>query len=360
MHRQFSKKRNHATMTNSEKEKPLAGSLLHISTSPHIRQKGEVPSIMLSVIIALTPAFIGSIFFFGIRSLALTFTCVASAVASEWLLPLIFKKQASFRDLSAVVTGMLLALSLPPTLPLWMAATGSVFAITVSKMAFGGLGNNFINPAFSGRAFLMISYPTAMTQWIAPLNGSINGLAQGLDGISNATPLMYYKNAIASGNFHPLDFQDVLPNIFWGNTGGCIGATSAALLILGALFLWYKRIIGFGIPASLIGTVFILSWIFNGTGYFLTSEALIVPFYQILTGGIMLGGLFMANDPVTRPISVSGRLVFGTCCGALTFFLRKFGGSPEGICYAILLMNCCTPLIDKTLRPKRYGEVKTK
>jgi electron transport complex protein RnfD len=239
-----------------------------------------------------------------------------------------------------------------------MAMLGSVFAIAVAKMAFGGLGNNFMNPALAGRAFLAISYPVAMTRWIAPLHGTIHGLSQGLDGISSATPLAYFKNALASGNFHPLDFQESLPNFLWGNVGGSVGETSAALLIVGALYLWYKRIIGLGIPLMFIGTVFLLSWLFNGTGYFFTSEAFIVPFYQVLAGGLILAALFMATDPVTTPITPRGRIVFGIGCGALTFALRKFGGSSEGVGYAVLLMNCCSPLIDSFVRPKRYGEVK--
>ena len=331
---------------------------LHLSTSPHIRQSGEVPSIMLSVILALVPALLGSVFFFGLRALLLTLTCVASAVAAEWLIIAAAKKTATVGDYSAVVTGMLLAYTLPPSFPQWMAALGSVFAIAVAKMAFGGLGNNFINPALAGRAFLMVSYPASMTQWSAPLHGTIHGLAQGLDGISAATPLAYFKSAIASGNYHPIDLQETLPRMFLGNVGGCVGATSAAFLIAGALYLWYKRVIGFSTPLTFIGMVFLLSWTCNGTGHFLTTEALLIPFYQVLAGGLMLGALFMATDPVTTPVTFGGRVLFGAGCGALTFIFRKFGGPPEGVCSAILLMNCCTPLIEKCVKRKRYGEVK--
>jgi len=332
---------------------------MHIATSPHIRQKAEVPSIMLSVIVALVPAFIGSLFFFGVNALLLTCSCVAAAVASEWAVRKVCKQQPTLGDFSAIVTGMLLAFSLPPTLPLWMAAVGSAFAVIVVKSAFGGLGNNFMNPALAGRAFLLISYPAAMTHWTAPAHGTMCGLVRGgVDAVSSATPLAYFNNAAATGNFHPLDFQESLPHLFWGATGGCAGETSAALLLIGALFLWYKRIIGFGIPLVFIGTVFMLSWLFNGTGYLFTSEAFIVPFYQILSGGLLLGALFMATDPVTTPITYPGRILFGLGCGGLTFLLRKYGGSPEGVGFAILLMNCCSPLIDKSIRPAVYGEKK--
>ena len=335
-----------------------AAPLLHISTSPHLLHHGGTRSIMLSVTLALVPALIGSVVNFGIRSLVLTCLCVAGAMGAERLITLLAKKPATINDYSAVVTGMLLAFSLPPHFPFWMAVTGSVFAIVTAKMAFGGLGNNFINPALAGRVFLMVSFPAAMTQWTAPLRGTIHGLSVGLDGISAATPLAYFKNALASGNFHPLDFQESLPRLFLGNTGGCLGETSAALLLAGALFLWYKRILGFGIPLVFIGTAFLLFWIGNGTGEFMTSDAFIVPFYHLFSGGLMLGALYMAADPVTTPITPWGRVVFGAGCGILTFIFRKFGGSVEGVGYAILLMNCCTPLIERCTRPRHYGEVK--
>jgi Na+-translocating ferredoxin:NAD+ oxidoreductase subunit D len=336
-----------------------AASLLHVSASPHMLHHEDVRSVMLSVALALTPALVGSVFFFGIHALLLTCLCVAGAVGAEFTIARIAKKPPTINDLSAVVTGMLLALSLPPRLPLWMGFTGSVFAIVTAKMAFGGLGNNFINPALAGRAFLMLSFPVAMAQWAAPLRGTIHGLPVGLDGVSAATPLTYFKNALASGNFHPLDFQDGLFRLFLGNSGGCLGETSVALLLAGALYLWYKRIMGFGIPLVFIGTFFFLFWMGNGTGEFMTSDAFIVPFYHLFSGGLMLGALYMAADPVTTPVTPWGRVVFGAGCGILTFIFRKFGGSVEGVGSAILLMNCCTPLIERYTRPKRYGEVRT-
>jgi Na+-translocating ferredoxin:NAD+ oxidoreductase subunit D len=335
-----------------------APALLHVSASPHVLHGNAVRSIMLSVALSLTPALIGSAVFFGIRALLLTCFCVAGAVGAELFIARIARKPPATGDLSSVVTGMLLAFSLPPRLPFWMAFTGSVFAVVTAKMAFGGLGNNFINPALAGRVFLALSFPAAMAQWTAPLHGTLQGLPLDLDGVSAATPLTYFKNALASGNFHPLDFQEGLFRLFLGNCGGCLGETSVALLLAGALYLWYQRIIGFGIPLVFIGTTFFLFWIGNGTGEFMTSDAFIVPFYHLFSGGLMLGALYMAADPVTTPVTPWGRVVFGAGCGILTFIFRKFGGPAEGVGYAILLMNCCTPLIERCTRPKRYGEVK--
>jgi electron transport complex protein RnfD len=227
-------------------------------------------------------------------------------------------------------------------------------------MPFGGLGHSFVNPALATRAFLLLSYPSAMSAFAAPAGGTLSGLQKGLDGISAATPLSYFKTAIASapGNFNPLDLQDALPNLFWGNAGGSIGATSAAALCLGAIFLFYKGIIRFRISMPFIATLFLLYWLFNRTGSFFTTEAFIVPTYQILSGGVLLGAFFMATDPVTSPVTQRGKFIFGIECGALTFCLRSFGGYPEGVGFAILLANLTAPLLDKVTRPRRFGEVK--
>ncbi|MBD3392334.1 MAG: RnfABCDGE type electron transport complex subunit D [Chitinivibrionales bacterium] len=331
---------------------------LHLSTSPHIRYGDSVPSVMLSVVLALVPALVASIVFFGARSLALVTTCIVSCCATEWTISVFFlKKGNTLGDFSALVTAMLLAFNLPPDLPWWMAAVGSVFAIGVAKMVFGGLGNNFINPALAGRAFLMASYPAAMTAFRAPRGGTLSGLPQSIDGITSATPLKTFADAMASGNFEALEFQLALPDLFLGKVGGCIGETSVLALLLGATILWYRRAIGFRIPVSYIGTVFVLFWLFNGTGSLVTSEALIVPIFHVLSGGLMLGALFMATDMVTSPITPIGKIIFGTGCGVLTFLIRKFGGYPEGVSYSILLMNLVVPLIDRYTRPRIYGKV---
>jgi electron transport complex protein RnfD len=339
-----------------EKQTPL----LHVSTSPHIRHKESVPSIMLSVAAALVPALAVSIWFFGIKALLLNIVCIVSCLLTEWIIiKLLFKKPSTIGDFSAIVTGLLLAFNLPPDLPLWMAALGSVFAIGVGKMAFGGLGNNFINPALAGRAFLMASYPAAMTTFSETRMGIINGLSQKIDAISSATPLTAIKDAVIAGDFQPLDFQHALRNLFIGNVGGCIGETSVIALLIGAIFLLYKRIIGFSVPVTYIGTVFILFWVFNGaTTDLLASDALIIPAYHVLAGGLILGAFFMATDMVTCPITTRGRAIFGIGCGILTFCIRKFGGYPEGVSYSILIMNLFTPLIDRYVRPKMYGKVK--
>lgn len=321
---------------------------------------------MLCVVIALVPALAASLWFFGTKALLLTIVCIAFCVLTEWvIIKLMFKKPSTIGDFSAVVTGLLIAFNLPPDLPLWMAAVGSVFAIGVGKMAFGGLGNNFINPALAGRAFLMASYPAAMTTFsktqpfLKSQIGTINGLTQKIDAISSATPLTAIKDAVLSGNLQPLDFQYALKNLFIGNVGGCIGETSVIALLLGAIFLLYKRIIGFSVPISYIGSVFILFWIFNGTtGDLLATDALIIPTYHVLAGGLMLGAFFMATDMVTCPITTKGRAIFGIGCGILTFCIRKFGGYPEGVSYSILIMNLFVPLIDRYARPKMYGKVK--
>lgn len=328
--------------------------LLHLSASPHIRHPESVQNIMSWVIIALIPALAASFLFFGLRALFLTAVSVVAAVVTEWSVVKLMKKPSTLGDFSAIVTGMLVAFNVSSALPWWMVALGSAFAIGVAKMAFGGLGGNFINPALAGRAFLMASYPAAMTSFPATRFGSMSGI----DAITTATPLAHFKAAIADGSFQPLDFQEAFSNLFLGNVGGSLGETSVLALLLGAFFLIYKRVIGLRIPLTYIVTVLLLYWIFNGTGSHFTSGAVIIPFYQILAGGLILGAFFMATDMVTTPITPSGKIVFGIGCGVFTFIIRKFGGYPEGVSYSILLMNLFVPLIERYTRPKIYGEVK--
>jgi|WetSurMetagenome_2_1015567.scaffolds.fasta_scaffold00672_10 Na+-translocating ferredoxin:NAD+ oxidoreductase subunit D len=332
--------------------------LLYVSAPPHIRQTESVPTIMLSVIIALVPGLVASGVYFGIHALMLVAASVASTVGTEAALCQLFKKPLSVGDFSSVVTGLLLAFMLPPGLPFWMAAAGGVFAVAVVKMPFGGLGGNLVNPALAARAFLMVSFPAAMSSFVQPAHGTLFGMPRGLDGVTAATPLVYFKNAMASGNYHPLDLQDAVTGLFLGTTGGCLGATSGLAVLLGAIFLLYRGIARFKIPLSFLGSVFILNWIFNGTGDMFSTEAFVVPLYQILAGGVMLGAFFLAADPVTTPITAIGRVLFGVGCGVITFLLRKFGGHPDGVCWAILLMNFCVPLFDGLGRPKRFGKRK--
>ncbi len=331
---------------------------------------------MLSVSLALIPALAASVFFFGAKALLLTAVCIVFCLATEWAITkFLLKRENTLADFSALVTGLLLAFNLPPDLPPWMAALGSIFAVGVAKWAFGGLGHNFINPALAGRAFLLASYPAAMTTWGAPRNGTTSGLSTQaisdlsghVDGITGATPLPVLSSVLDAlrndrlrqeMSFQVLDLQSALPDLFIGRVGGCIGETSALALLLGAVFLWYKRIIGFRLPVIYIGTVFFLSWLFNGSGTLFSTEALIIPVYQVLAGGLMLGALYMATDMVTSPVTTRGRVIFAFGCGILTFLIRKFGGYPEGVSYSILLMNLTVPLIDRYARPKLYGKVK--
>ncbi|HUI90906.1 MAG TPA: RnfABCDGE type electron transport complex subunit D [Chitinivibrionales bacterium] len=332
--------------------------LLYVSAPPHIRQGESVPSIMLAVIIALAPALAASAVFYGVYALLLVALCVVASVGSEALLCAFFRRPLTTGDLSAVLTGLLLGLSLPPRLPLWIAACGAVFAIAVVKMAFGGLGHNFVNPALAARAFLMVSFPAAMSSWTVPAHGTLCGLQRGLDGISAATPLAYFKSAMASGVFTSLDLQDAIPSLFWGNVGGSLGATSAAAVGAGAIFLFYRGIIRFRTPLFFLGTLFVLFWIFSGVGDLFSADSLIAALYQVLCGGTMLGAFFFAADPVTSPMSGLGRILFGIGCGGLTFVIRKFGGYPDGVCWAVLLMNLAVPILDRYTRRRYFGEVR--
>jgi len=351
------------TITKTENgEKKLATSVeaaqfqLNLSSSPHIRHPESVPDIMRWVVIALCPALIASILFFGWRAIFLTCVSVIFAVLTEYAITRLARKPNTIGDYSAIITGILLAFNVSPILPWWMMALGSIFSVGVAKMAFGGLGSNFINPALAGRAFLMASYPAAMTRWCAP-EGIIKGTHSGFDGMTSATPLALFKTAVADGSFANLNFQDALGNLFIGNVGGCIGETSAVALLIGAIILWYKRIIGFRIPFIYIGTVFLLFWLFNGTGSLFSPTAITIPLFQILSGGLFLGAFFMATDMVTSPITPGGKVYFALGCGVLTFIIRKFGGYPEGVSYSILIMNLFVPLIERYTRPSIYGKV---
>jgi len=339
---------------------------LHLSASPHVRSPLSVPKVMLAVIIALVPALVASIIFFGASAAMLTAVCVASAVAAEAVANLLLRRGQSIGDLSAIVTGILVAFNLPPSLPLWMAALGSIFAIVVAKMVFGGLGCNFINPALAGRAFLVASYPAPMTSYPATVFGSVNGLAETaassagsiVDAVSSATPLGAIKQVFADNLFDAGVFSTALSDLFFGNVGGCIGETSALALLVGGIFLMAIRAVDVRIPLAYIFTVFSLFWIVNGTGTYFTVDSLIAPTFHILGGGLFLGAFFMATDPVTSPITPRGRILFGVGCGVLTFLIRKYGGYPEGVSFSILLMNLTVPLIDRYTRPAIYGEVK--
>lgn len=302
--------------------------LLAISSSPHIHAEQDTRKIMAWVLVALAPAGLAGVYFFGVRAAAVMAVCVAACVISEYLWQKRFKRDATVCDLSAAVTGLLLAYNLPPTIPFWMAAVGSVFAIIVVKQFFGGIGQNIMNPALAGRAMMLTSWPVPMTTWT-------------LDGISGATPLAMIKDG----------FGDIpsLADVFIGRVGGCIGETSALALLIGFVILLAKGIIKWHIPVIYVAVVAALTAAFGRSAG---------PVYEICAGGLMLGAIFMATDYTTSPMTVKGQVLFAVGCGILTSLIRTFGGYPEGVSYSIIIMNLTVPLIDKAIRPRVFGEVK--
>lgn len=322
---------------------------LLVKDAPHIRSNDSVRKIMIDVLIALLPAVIGAAIFFGWYAL---FLCAIGAVVAElveWFIVRVLRKQKDFMpDLSAAVTGLLLAMNLPPTVPWWLLLIGILVAISVAKQAFGGIGQNIFNPALVGRVFLLISFPTLMTRWINPVQFFST---TPWDAISSATPLGILKQQGFSKAISAFSYTD----LFLGNIGGCIGETSTLLLIIGFLYLWYRGRVNPVIPASYIGTVFL----FASVMYFVNPEKFGSPLFHILTGGLFLGALFMATDMVTSPMTLKGQAIFGLGCGITTMVIRYFAGYPEGVSLAILLMNAVTPLIDRAFKPRVFGEVKS-
>ncbi|MEW6088006.1 MAG: RnfABCDGE type electron transport complex subunit D [bacterium] len=332
---------------------------LDVSVSPHIKDKATVQKVMLDVIIALIPAGFSGIYFFGIRSIYVILTCVIMSVISEWIMQIIMGVEVTVDDLSAVVTGILLAYCLPPSVPLWVAGIGAVTAIALVKNLFGGLGYNIFNPALAARAILVASWPVAMTLYIAPKMGSIS-LLDGIDGITSATPLTLIKesyNYLAdTTNLDPekivqmkrnildLGNKDLWLNLFTGVKGGSLGETSNLALLSGGCYLLIKKIIDWRVPVTFIGTVLIFSLVLGRN-----------PVFNILSGGLFLGAFFMATDYVTSPVTPVGRLIFGVCCGLFVVLIRFYGGYPEGVCYSILIMNMLVPAIDKFTIPKTFG-----
>lgn len=309
-----------------------------VSGTPHVRSKESIQSIMRDVIIALVPATAAGIYYFGLRALILIVAAIISAVFFEWLYEKITRKPVTINDLSAVVTGLLLAMNLPASAPVWVAIVGSAFAIIFAKQLFGGLGQNFINPALAGRAFLLASYPTEMTTWVVP-----NGLAA--DAATYATPLAQLKNGTLDAS---------LGQLVMGQVGGTIGETCAIALIIGGLYLLWKHVISWKIPVIYIATVFILFAVIGRHG-------MRMPVQEIFAGGVMLGGIFMATDYASSPVTPKGQVIFAVGAGLLTYLIRTFGGYPEGVSYSILIMNCCVPLIERFTEPTIFGALpKTK
>ena len=325
---------------------------LIVSLSPHVHGGDSVKKNMYGVLIALIPAFLVSLYFFGLGALIVTATSVAACLFFEWAIGkfLLKKETTTICDGSAVITGVLLAFNLPSNLPIWIIILGALFAIGVGKMSFGGLGCNPFNPALAGRVFLLLSFPVQMTSW--PVVGQLTSYT---DATTAATPLKLMKQ-IAGGNIEALKDLPSSFDLLIGNNGGCLGEVSALALLLGLAYMLWKKIITWHIPISILATVFV----FSGIMHLVDPEVYVSPVLQLLTGGLMLGAIFMATDYVTSPMSKKGMLIYGVCIGLLTVIIRLFGAYPEGMSFAILIMNAFTPLINTYCKPKRFGEVAKK
>ena len=317
---------------------------LTISSSPHVHSPVTTPTIMRDVLIALAPAMLGAVYFFGFRALTVTLVSVLACYIFEKLWCKLMKQDDKTYDLSACVTGVLLAFVCPPTIAYWQIVLGALFAIVLVKMLFGGIGRNIVNPALAGRAF-MFSWPVAMSTWVKvgwENQASVFGNA---DIVTAATPLA----AMHQGQMPEATVMDM----FLGNVGGCIGETSALLLLIGFVYLLYRKVITARIPLAYIGTVAVLTFLFP-----MGNDRLSWMAAQLFGGGLMLGAIFMATDYVTSPITKLGQLVYAIGCGALTVLIRYFGGYNEGVSYAILIMNACVVLLDRIGRPVKYGAPK--
>ena len=316
------------------------------SSSPHIRSVENTRSIMLDVIIAMLPALFWAIYNFGFKALLSVVVSVVACLFWEWLYRKLLKKPQSIGDLSAVVTGMLLAFVCPPELPWWALVIGAFFSIVVVKQLYGGIGCNFLNPALAGRAILLASYATAMTTWTLPTSK--------LDTVvSTATPLAIMKEGTVE-KFTELTTNYSVADMFIGRVGGSLGEVSALALLLGGAWLLIRKVISWHTPVAFIGTVAILTLISAPAGIDNVQYML----YNVFGGGLMLGAIFMATDYATSPVTKPGQLIFGIGCGLITCFIRRFGSYPEGVCYSIMIMNCTTWLLDKYIRPTIYGAVK--
>lgn len=305
---------------------------LFVCSSPHLRDNITTRKIMLDVILALLPAAAAGIWFFGLRAALVILVTVASSVITEYLMRKGLKREQTIADLSAVVTGLLLALNLPPSIPLWIAIVGSVIAIALIKQLFGGLGQNFMNPALGARVILLVAWARWMTLWTEPM----------ADAVASATPLGLLKEE-GLMTFSRLD-------MFWGNIAGCIGETSTFAILLGFAWLLVRRVITWHIPVIFTGTTALLTWVLGPSGLF-TGD----PLYHLLSGGLMLGAVFMATDYVTCPVTRKGIVIYAIGCGTLTAVFRLYGNMPEGVSFAIILMNIVAPLIDRHTIPVSFG-----
>ncbi len=317
---------------------------LTISSSPHVHSKTTTQTIMRDVLIALAPAMILAVVFFGFRALTVTAVSVAACVFFEWLYCKIMKTHCKIYDLSACVTGVLLAFVCPVTIPYWTIILGALFAIILVKMLFGGLGRNIVNPALAGRAF-MFSWPVLMSTWVKVGFGNAAGIFSTADAVTAATPLANMHQGIMC--------EESLVDLFIGNVGGCLGETSALALLIGFVYLLWRKVITARIPLAYIGTVAVLTFLFP-----MGNDRIAWMVAHLFGGGLMLGAIFMATDYVTSPVTKLGQIVYGIGCGALTVLIRYFGGYNEGVSYAILCMNACVVLLDRIGRPVKFGAPK--
>ncbi len=325
--------------------------LLKVSLSPHIHGKETTQKLMFGVIIALIPAFLTSVFFFGYSALIVTATSVASCLLFEYLIvKFFFKKPITINDGSAFVTGLLLAFNLPSNIPVFIIVIGSFVSIAVAKMTFGGLGNNPFNPALVGRVFMLISFPVQMTSWPVPA-GFKTGYA---DAITGATPLAIIKEGLKNGEpLSQLMTQIPTPaQMFLGNMGGSLGEVAAVALLLGLIWLLWKKIITWHIPVSIIGVIVL----FTGILWLINPEEYANPLFHVLAGGVLLGAIYMATDYVSSPMNPKAMLIYGCGIGLLTVIIRIWGAYPEGVSFAILIMNAFVPLMNAYIKPKRFGE----
>lgn len=310
---------------------------LILSYAPHIHGKDNVSQIMRDVIIALMPALLGAVYFFGIDALIVTLTSAAFCVLFEFIWNKLTKKPNSTGDLSAIVTGILLAFSLPSSIPLYMVIVGDAFAIIIVKCFYGGIGQNFVNPALAARAFLLACWPIAMTTYPVPVDRL--DIFSITDAVSGATPLAVIKHLEGSAEIS-------LSNLFFGNVSGCLGEVSVLLLVMGAVYLIARRVINLIIPLTFLVSLGLFGMAFSDFGFW----------YHVLSGGAVLAAFFMATDYTTSPVSHMGQFIYALGAGLITGVIRVFGGYPEGITYAILLMNIITPLLDKYIKPRKFGK----
>lgn len=305
---------------------------LIVSPSPHILSNNTTSRIMYDVLLALMPALFVSVVYFGIRTIWISLICIVSSVVFEYLIRKLMKRPNTISDCSAAVTGLLLAFNLPPTIPIWIAIIGCFFAIVIVKQLFGGIGQNFANPAITARIVLFVSFSTYMTSWSQPFG--YDNILSNIDAVASATPLADINSASTI-------------NLFLGNIGGCIGEVSALALIIGGIYLTIRKVINPLVPITYIATVFVLAFAFGDN-----------PVNHIFAGGLMLGAIFMATDYSSTPATIKGKLIFAFGCGVITIVIRIFGSYPEGVSFAILFMNLLTPLIDRITQTRPFGSIK--